>query len=318
MRSATSTVLVTGGLGYIGSYVVPDLLERGWRVRILDNGYRVDPVVAARVAGLPGVEVADGDVRYPASIASVMPGVEAVVHLAGVCLNKSIRDPVESLDVNLLGTQHVIDSAARHGVRRIVYASSASIYGNPATLPMREDDTPAPITPYCIAKLGGEHLLRFHAERSNISWLALRLFNVYGPGQKTDHYYTSVILTFLQRLAAGREPLIDGRGEQSMDFVYVTDVARAFGLAVESDASGLSLNVGTGCETTIAELARLLAKLLDLDVQPVFRPREVLVMQRRASLDRVHQVLGWAPGVELTDGLSAVIEHSRSAGLLGG
>jgi len=316
MRLSTSTVLVTGGLGYIGSHVVPDLLDRGWRVRILDNGYRVDADTVARVSALPGVEVVEGDVRYPASIAAAMPGVEAVVHLAAVCLNKSIRDPAESLDVNLLGTHNVIDSAARNGVRRIVYASSASVYGNPISLPMHEDDVTSPITPYCIAKLGGEQLLRFHAERSNISWLALRLFNVYGPGQTTDHYYTSVILTFLRRLAAGEVPQIDGRGEQSMDFIYVTDVARAFGMALDSPASGEALNVGSGHDTTVAELAHLLIKMLDLDVQPVFRAREVLVTQRRASLDKVTKVLGWEPQVELAEGLAAVIAHLEQTGAL--
>jgi UDP-glucose 4-epimerase len=126
MRTSSSTALVTGGLGYIGSYVVPELLARGWRVRILDNRYRSQPAIEAHLAAMPGVDVVEGDVRYLSSVEPAMSGIEAVVHLAAVCLNKSIRDPAESLEVNLQGTQNVVDSAARHGVRRIVYARRTS------------------------------------------------------------------------------------------------------------------------------------------------------------------------------------------------
>jgi UDP-glucose 4-epimerase len=231
-------------------------------------------------------------------------------------LNKSISDPTESLDVNLLGTQNVLDAAARGSVRRFVYASSASIYGDPTTLPMRESDPPSPLTPYCIAKLAGEHLLSFYAQRSNMSWLALRFFNVYGPGQQTDAYYTSVILTFLRRLAAGEAPVIDGRGQQSMDFVHVSDVARSVGLALDSTATGEALNVGTGHQTTVAELADHLIRAVGADVQPVFRPREVLVTQREASTERIRELLGWEPTVELSEGLSSVVEHLKISGEL--
>ena len=316
MRSRESTVLVTGGLGFIGGFVVPDLLARGWRVRILDNRYRCDPAVAASLQTLEAVEVMEGDVRYANVVESAMRGAEAVVHLAAVCMNKSISDPTESLDVNLLGTQNVFDAAARSSVRRIVYASSASIYGNPQSLPMREDDTPAPLTPYCIAKLAGEQLLAYYAKRSKISWLALRFFNVYGPGQQTDAYYTSVVLAFLRRIAAGEAPVIDGRGEQSMDFIHVQDIARAVGLALDSDASGEALNVGTGQQTTVAELADHLVRAVGADVQPVFRPREVLVTQRAASVERISEVLGWEPTIGLTEGLASVVEHLKITGEL--
>jgi len=316
MRARESTVLVTGGLGYIGSYVVPDLLERGWRVRVLDNYYRCDRVVAARLAAMDGVEVVEGDIRYAQAVESAMRGVEAVVHLAAICLNKSISDPTESLDVNFMGTQNVFDAAARASVRRVVYSSSASVYGNPTALPMRESDAPAPLTPYCIAKLAGEHLLAFHGQRSKLSWLALRFFNVYGPGQQTDAYYTSVVLTFLRRLAAGDPPVIDGRGEQSMDFVHVADVARAVGMALDSDASGEVLNVGTGQQTSVASLAEHLIRTLGVDAKPVFRPREVLVTQREASVERIRDVLGWEPTVGLEEGLTSVVQHLKDSGEL--
>jgi UDP-glucose 4-epimerase len=316
MKTKNSTVLVTGGLGYIGANVVHDLLDRGWRVRIFDNFYRCDRAVAASLAELDRVEVIEGDVRYANAVEGAMRGVETVVHLAAVCLNKSISDPTESLDVNLLGTQNVYDAAARASVRRIIYASSASVYGNPKSLPMYETDMPAPITPYCIAKLAGEHLLSFYAQRSKLSWMALRFFNVYGPGQPTDAYYTSVVLTFLRRLARGEVPIIDGRGEQSMDFVHVKDVARAVGMALDSEATGEILNVGTGTQTTVAQLADHLIKAVGADVRPEFRPREVLVTQREASIDRIREVLGWEPTVDLTEGLASVVDHLKNTGEL--
>lgn len=317
MKTQRSTVLVTGGLGYIGSYVVRDLIERGWQVRIFDNYYRCDRKVAAALGKIDGVEIVEGDVRYANAVEKVMQGVDAVVHLAAVCLNKSIADPTESLDVNLLGTQNVYDAAARASVQRVIYASSASVYGNPTKLPMRETDKPAPITPYCTAKLAGEHLLSFYAQRSKISWLALRFFNVYGPGQPTDAYYTSVVLTFLRRLAAGEPPMIDGNGQQSMDFVHVEDVARAVGLAVDSTATGEVLNVGSGRQTTIAELADHLVKAVGANVQPVFRPREVLVTQREASIERIREVLNWEPIIGLVEGLATVVDHLKNSGELG-
>jgi UDP-glucose 4-epimerase len=307
MRTRSSTVLVTGGLGYIGSYVVRDLHDRGWRVRVLDNRYRCDPGTAQEVASLDGVEVIEGDIRYAHMVESATQGVEAVVHLAAVCMNKSIADPTESLDVNLMGTQNVLDAASRASVRRIVYASSASVYGNPTSLPMREDDKLAPITPYCVAKLAGEQMLDFYARRANLSWLALRFFNVYGPGQPTDAYYTSVVVTFLNRLAAGEAPVIDGRGDQSMDFVHVLDVARSVGMAVDSNQSGHALNVGTGQQTSIADLAELLVRSLGSGVTPVYRPREVLVTRREASIDRIREVLGWNPQIGIEEGIASVL-----------
>jgi len=314
MRSRDSVALVTGGLGYIGSHAVRDMVERGWRIRILDNRYRSDPRTAQELSEIPGVDVVEGDVRYAHMVESAVRGVEAVVHLAAVCMNKSIADPTESLDVNLMGTQNVLDAAARAGVRRIVYASSASVYGDPGSLPMRESDALAPITPYCIAKLAGEQMLSFYARRSGMSWLALRFFNVYGPGQPVDAYYTSVVLTFLNRIARGEVPMIDGRGEQSMDFVHVADVARAIGMALDSRATGEALNVGTGTQTTIAQLADILLRAMGSDADPLFRPREVLVTQREASIERISEVLGWYPKVDVQTGISSLIDWHKAGG----
>src|SRR5919202_1155882 len=179
-----STVLVTGGAGFIGSHLVPRLLERGDRVRLLDNMSRGDRGRVAEWVATGQVELVEQDVRYGGAVHRAMTGCDQVVHLAAVSINKSEADPYESVDINLVGSNNVFKAAADHGVRRVVFASSASVYGDPETLPMKEDGPINPLTPYCIAKLAGEHLLDYYARRSGLTWIGLRFFNVYGPGQK--------------------------------------------------------------------------------------------------------------------------------------
>ncbi len=313
---STKTVLVTGGAGFIGANVVRQLAEQGRQVRVFDNFYRSDADTVAELKSLPNVEIFEGDVRYRSSVERAMTDIDEVVHLAAICLNKSISDPEESLEVNLVGSQHVFESAARHGISRLMFASSASVYGDPEVLPMVESTTLFPITPYCISKLACEQLLRFTAKRSEMEWLAFRFFNVYGPRQPTDAYYTSVVLTFLRRIAAGEAPVIDGTGEQSMDFIHVDDVARAVTTGLLSTASGSVLNVGSGTQTTIAELAGMLARISETDVVPQFRPRDVLVSRRQADVTAIASLLGWAPRVDLEDGLREVVAELRSSGEL--
>lgn len=309
-----STVLVTGGAGFIGSHLVPQLLERGDRVRVLDNMSRGDRDRIARWTATGRVELVEQDVRYGGGVHQAMTGCDAVVHLAAVSINKSQADPSESVDINVVGSDNVFRAAADLGVPRVVFASSASVYGEPETLPMREDGPLHPLTPYCIAKLTGEHLLDYYGRRSGLSWVALRFFNVYGPGQKPTAYYTSVINHFVQRLRAGEAPVIDGDGAQSMDFVHVHDIARAVVMALEVDAdrAGLAVNIGTGIDTSVAELARTLIAAVGVDVEPQFRPREVLVSRRMADVSRARDVLGWEPTIDLRTGMQDLVDHEVS------
>ena len=306
------TVLVTGGAGFIGSHLTAQLLQRGWRVRIFDNFYRPDQRRVAELAGHDRLEIVEGDVRYRAAVERAMSGVDRVVHLAALAINKSVAAPTESFDVNLMGTQHVAESACEAGVERFVFASSASVYGDPKKLPMSETDEADPRTPYCISKLAGERLLGFFEETRGLSWMALRFFNVYGPGQRTDAYYTSVVLTFLRRIANGDAPIIDGDGEQSMDFIHVHDIARSLVMALESDVSGAVLNVGTGVSTSIRDLARILIQHMGVDVEPVFRPRAVLVSRRAADISRIRAVLGWQPTIDVEAGLRTVVDEFKA------
>ena len=309
-----STVLVTGGAGFIGSHLVPMLLERGDRVRLLDNMSRGDRARVAEWTATGRVELVEQDVRYGGAVHQAVRGCDEVVHLAAVSINKSEADPFESIDINVVGSNNVFKAAADLGVRRVVFASSASVYGDPETLPMAEDGPLDPLTPYCIAKHTGEQLLGYYARRSELTWVALRFFNVYGPGQKPTAYYTSVINHFVQRLRDGEPPVIDGEGEQSMDFVHVHDIARAIVAALQVDAAraNLPINIGTGIDTSVAELARTLIQAVGVDVEPQFRARDVLVSRRAADISRALDVLGWKPTIDVRSGMQDLVDHETA------
>jgi UDP-glucose 4-epimerase len=306
--SAEKTVFFTGGAGFIAMHTIPLLLERGYRVRVYDNMTRGNRARIEELVATGGVELVERDVRYGGGVREAIRGCTHAIHFATVSINKSIADPHESIDINMTGNHNVFAAAADEGVERLVFASSASVYGEPERLPMHEDDVLRPLTPYCISKRAGEDLLGFYQRQKGLSWNALRFFNVYGPGQKIEAYYTSVINHFIQRLRAGEPPVIDGEGAQSMDFVHVTDLARAVVLALESDRANLPINIGTGVDTSIATLARILIDAVGVDVEPVFRPRDVLVSRRAADITRAREVLGWAPTISVEQGMAELVK----------
>jgi UDP-glucose 4-epimerase len=308
--SPKKTVFFTGGAGFIGMHVVPLLVERGYQVRIFDNMFRGDRDKVAELVATGNVELIDQDVRYGGAVHQAMRGCDHVIHFAAVSINKSEADPYESIDINMVGNHNVFAAAADHGVRRLVFASSASVYGEPTRLPMHEDDELHPLTPYCISKRAGEDLLGFYQRRSGLSWIALRFFNVYGPGQKTTAYYTSVINHFVNRLRNGQPPIIDGKGEQSMDFIHVHDIARAVVGAVECGRDNLPINVGTGVDTSVAALADILIRAVGVDVTPQFNPRDVLVSRRAADITRAAEVLGWEPKITVEEGMTDLVRLS--------
>lgn len=302
------TVFITGGAGFIGLHVVPMLLEKGYRVRIFDNMFRGDRDRINELVATGDVELIDQDVRYGGAVHAAMKGCDYVIHLAAVSINKSQADPYESIDINMVGNHNVFAAAADHGVKRLVFASSASVYGDPKKLPMHEDDRLDPLTPYCISKRAGEDLLGFYQRSKGLDWIALRFFNVYGPGQKPTAYYTSVINHFVKRLKNGEPPVIDGKGEQSMDFIHVHDIARSVVMAMEAEQGNVPINIGTGIDTSIANLAEILIKAVGVDVAPQFNPREVLVSRRAADITRAREVLGWEPTIAVEDGMTDLIK----------
>ena len=306
----TKTVLVTGGAGFIGLHVVPMLLEKGYDVRIFDNMFRGDRDAVNELAKTGRVTLVDQDVRYGGALHAAMAGCDSVIHLAAVSINKSVADPYESMDINTIGTHNVLAAAADRKVRRVVFASSASVYGDPDELPMHEDSKLKPQTPYCISKRTGEDLCAYYERRAGLSWIALRFFNVYGEGQKTTAYYTSVINHFVNRLKNGEPPVIDGEGKQSMDFIHVHDIARSVVMALEADQDNVVVNVGTGIDTSIADLAHILIDAVGVDVEPIFNPRKVLVSRRAADTTRAKEVLGFEPTIDVRTGMTNLIRNS--------
>jgi len=303
-------VFVVGGAGFIGLHVVERLLDEGWTIRIFDNMVRGARDRATELVATGRVDVVDQDIRNGAAVLAAMRGYDYVINLAADSINKSVADPYSSFDINVVGTHNVIASAAALGVKRIVQASSASVYGDPEKLPMHEDDKLSPLTPYCIGKRTGEDILAYYERRAGLSWIALRFFNVYGEGQKTTAYYTSVINHFVNRLKRGEAPVIDGEGKQSMDFIHVTDIARAVVLSLTSEEGNVPINVGTGIDTTVEQLARILIAAVGADVEPQFNPRDVLVSRRAADITRAQRVLGFTAEVDVNDGMTRLVRNS--------
>ncbi len=307
---ADKTVFFTGGAGFIGMHVIPMLLEAGYKVRVFDNMFRGDRDRMAEFTATGNVELIDQDVRYGGAVHAAMKGCDYVIHFAAVSINKSQSDPYESMDINTIGEHNVFAAAADLGVKRLVFASSASVYGEPEKLPMHEDDRLNPLTPYCISKRTGEDLLGYYQRSKGLSWIALRFFNVYGEGQKTTAYYTSVINHFVNRLKNGQAPIIDGEGQQSMDFIHVVDIARATVLALEAESDNVPINIGTGIDTSVARLAEILIDAVGVDVKPQFNPRDVLVSRRAADTTRAREVLGFEPSITVDDGMRALVQNS--------
>jgi UDP-glucose 4-epimerase len=303
-------VFVVGGAGFIGLHVVERLLDEGWTVRIFDNMVRGDRDRANQLVADGRVDVVDQDIRSGAAVLAAMEGYDYVINLAADSINKSVADPFSSFDINVVGTHNVVAASANLGVKRIVQASSASVYGDPEKLPMHEDDRLNPLTPYCIGKRTGEDILAYYERRTGLSWIALRFFNVYGEGQKTTAYYTSVINHFVNRLKRGEAPVIDGEGKQSMDFIHVRDIARAVVLALTSEEANVPINVGTGIDTTVEQLARILIAAVGSDVEPQFNPRDVLVSRRAADIERAKRVLGFEAEIDVTDGMTRLVQNS--------
>lgn len=298
--------LVTGGCGFIGSHLVEALVnEEGFDVVVLDNLIKGKLKSIQYLIDKGQVKLIEGDIRCKDAVDEAMSGVDYVFHTAAVHIQRSSASPDECIDVNIKGSYNVFLSALQHKVKRVVFSSSSSVYGNPKKLPMREDDQLFPAEPYGAAKLYCEHLLE-HLQKRGLEWNALRYFNVYGERQAAHAYYTTVVIDFVKRIFNNEPPIIDGKGDQSMDFTHVSDVVRANILAMKSKAANEAFNVGTGISTTISQLAEIIIKALDKKIKPIFREREVLVSKRQADTSKAKKLLGFEAQVGVKEGLAQV------------
>jgi UDP-glucose 4-epimerase len=294
-------VLVTGGAGFIGSHTVDALLADGHEVTVLDDlssGERKNVASSARFVR--------GDVCDSGSVDSAVAGQDAVIHLAAyTSVPGSFEDFQRCFATNVHGTLGLLESVVRHRVRRFVFASSSAVYAELPDSPKKETDCPGPSSPYAVSKLEVEHLLEWHRQRHDISYMAFRYFNVYGPHQSASSDYASVIPAFVKAASAGRPLTIYGDGNQTRDFVYVGDVARANLMAVKRAESGV-VNIGTGVPCSIRELAEHILAL-NHSKGPIRysdrRPGDVISCT--ADTARAWHRLGWRAGTSLQDGLKA-------------
>jgi UDP-glucose 4-epimerase len=301
-----ANILVTGGAGFIGSHLTEELVRKGHFVRVLDNLQRGRLHYIQPLIDKGKVEFIDGDVRYLDAVNKSMQGMEYVFHEAAICINRSQAYPQEAIDINLNGSHNVFKSALDHNVKKVMFASSASVYGEPEKLPMSEHHTLNPITPYCVSKIASEYLLKFFT-RHGLKYIAFRYFNVYGLRQSTDAYYTSVIILFIKRILNNQSPQLVGDGTQTMDFVNVRDIVQANILGMESDVVNEVFNVATQTQTSVKQLAEiLLASLGKPELKAELLPRHVLVMKREGDISKISRMLGYRVSVDARTGLSEV------------
>ena len=305
--------LVTGGAGFIGSHIVDQLIEEPVKeVVVLDNFVRGSRVSLAQAAQDPRVRVIEGSITDHDLLQSVMDGIDGVFHLAALWLYECVHEPRAALEVNAVGTYNIAEAAQSAGVARVVYSSSASVYGDAAFTPMTEEHPFNNRTMYGATKIAGEQFFRVFHEQHGMDYVGLRYMNVYGPRMDYKGTYVSVIMKVLDRIDAGQPPLIFGDGAQSYDFVHVQDVARANILAMKSKATDEFLNVGIGVKTTINELVHMLLALAGSDLKPEYRPQEqMFVTHRVGSTEKAEKLLGFRASVSLDEGLRSVVAWRR-------
>jgi UDP-glucose 4-epimerase len=309
-------VLVTGGAGAIGSHLTDLLVQSGAEeIVVLDNFVRGrHDNLAWAVANGP-VRIVTGDICDRALVDRLTRGKDVVFHQAALRITQCAEEPRLALEVLVDGTFNVIEAAAKHGVRKLVAASSASIYGLANTFPTREHHHPyANDTLYGAAKTFNEGLLRSFRAMTGIDYVALRYFNVYGPRIDIHGLYTEVLVRWMERIDAGTPPLINGDGSQTMDFVYIEDVARANLLAANSDVTDEVFNVASGVETSLAELASMLLKVMDSQQSVQFGPERAVnkVPRRLADTSLAHARLGFEVEVGLEEGMQRLVDWWRS------
>jgi UDP-glucose 4-epimerase len=312
MQIDGSRILVTGGCGLIGSTTIDQLLREHQpeRIVILDNLARGSLANVEAALKDPRVQLVRGDIRDADVVRRVTEGMDAVIHMAALRITACAADPREAMQVMCDGSFNVVDAAHHAGVKKVVAASSASIYGLAEEFPTREDHHPyGNQTWYGASKVMLEGLLRSYHSMYALPYVALRYFNVYGPRMDIHGKYTEVLIRWMERISTGQPPLIFGDGEQTMDFIYIDDIARANVLALQSEISDEVFNVASGSETSLSELAAALAKVMGSDLTPVHGPERSVnpVPRRLASTEKAEKVLGFKASTGLEQGLRHLV-----------
>lgn len=313
---ATAKYLITGGAGFIGSHIAETLLKRGESVRVFDNMATGRQTNLDALQGHPGhLEIIIDDLRNAEAVRRAVEGTEVVFHQGALAsVPRSIADPVSSLETNINGTQNVLLAARDAGVRRVVYASSSSAYGNTPTLPKREEMPTAPMSPYAVQKLTGEMLCGVFTPIYGLETVALRYFNVFGPRQDPASEYAAVIPRFLTALLQKRRPIVFGDGEQTRDFTFIENVVQANLLASTApDAAGTFMNIGCGERISLNQVLKIAGDLLGIEVDAEYREtRSGDVRDSLADISRARRLLGYDPKVKFAEGLARTLEAIRA------
>lgn len=303
-------ILVTGGAGFVGSNLVKRLLREHARVTVLDD------LFTGRRENLPhgGYEFVKGSVCDTAIVENLVAAHDLIFHLAARNIVVSTRNPREDFETNIGGTLNVLLAARAAGGRRVVYTSSASVYGNPRHLPINEDESLSLLTPYAVSKLGGENYCMAFYESYGLPTTCVRYSNIFGPGQDPANPYCGVVAKFLESLLARKAPVIHGDGNQTRDFTFIDDAVEATVLAGTSDrALGEVFNVGSGVETRVNELAAILIRLTAADTLPTHTDRRDVdnIRRRVVNIEKARRALRWIPEVTLEEGLRRTVEWQR-------
>jgi nucleoside-diphosphate-sugar epimerase len=305
--------LVTGGGGFIGSHIAAHLAASGKdEVVVLDN------FSSGNRSNLENVNarIIEGDLRDVAAVALAVEGVDTVFHHAALCsVAKSMEDPVTTHDVNTTGTLNLLEACRKGGVRRFVFASSSSVYGNSEALPSHERLPTAPLSPYAISKLVGEHYCQVYWKAFGLETVALRYFNVFGPRQYPNSEYAAVIPRFVSALLQGRVPEVYGDGSQTRDFTYVDNIVQAnIAAASCKEAPGQIMNIACGGRFSLLDLLDNLKKMLNIEFKPVLHPWRVGdVRHSQASIERAKQVMNFSPRVGFAEGLRETVTWYQQA-----
>jgi nucleoside-diphosphate-sugar epimerase len=309
--------VVTGGAGFIGSHRARALVKQGRRVRIVDD---LSTGQKQRIADLLAdhgdlCEFREQDIRDLDAMADTFAGAEVVYHQAALpSVPRSVNDPVSSNAANVDGTLNVFVAARDAGVRKVVYASSSSVYGDSKELPKRESMPFNPLSPYAITKCVGEMYGRVFSSLYGLGTVGLRYFNVFGPAQDPTSQYAAVIPKFITRMLKGESPIIYGDGEQSRDFTVIENVVVANQCAARSAASGIAVNIACGERYTLNQLVAQLNEILDTRIEPVYDdPRPGDVKHSQAGIERAAEAIGFSPEVGFEEGLRATVDFFRGA-----
>jgi UDP-glucose 4-epimerase len=312
-------ILITGGAGLVGSHIADLLVKEGAsEIIILDNFTRgrLDNLTWAKEHG--PLVIVEGDIRDQKLLAEIMSGVDIVFHQAAIRINQCVEEPRLALEVLADGTFNVLEAAVNAGVKKVVAASSASIYGMAEQFPTTESHHPYDNrTIYGAAKTFNEGLLRSFNDMYGLDYVGLRYFNVYGPRMDIYGVYTEVLIRWMGRIAVGQPPLIFGDGKQTMDFVYIEDIARANILAAKADVTDEVFNVASGVESSLNDLAYSLAKVMGSDLQPEYGPERKVnpVARRLADVSKAKNLIGFEAQVSLEEGLQRLVSWWREQNL---